>query len=84
MIIEPFDDGSRLMAKAQPRAKSLTEAQRIRAMSNPYLSAVARNIHREIKDSIDHLRDKKIFHFEDGSFLTFEVSYMAIDDGGAQ
>jgi hypothetical protein len=86
MRIEPFDDGTRLMARAakktQQPAEPITEAQRVRAMPNPYLAAVARQIRRELIGSKDHLHDKKIFHFEDGSFLTFEVSYMAVEDGG--
>ncbi len=84
MNIEPFDDGTRLMAKAMPKqaAAPQTEKQRILATSNPYLAAVARCVYRTKADSEDHLHDKKIFHFEDGSLLTFEVSYTAVEDGG--
>lgn len=85
MRIEPFDDGSKLMAKAtnKPVAKP-TQAQRVRALPNPYLAAVARCVYRQPLDSECHLSDKKIFHFEDGSFLTFEVTYTAVEDGGGQ
>lgn len=52
-----------------------TEAQRIRAMANPYLSAVARCAYRRVIDSENHLNDKKVFFFEDGSSLAFKVAY---------
>lgn len=81
MKIEPFDDGSRLMARAAPKVAPQTRAQQIRTSSNPYLNAVAKNVLRDKIGSEDHLHDKKIFYFDDGSFLTFEVSYMAIEDG---
>lgn len=82
MKIEAFDDGTRLMAKGMPKpAKPLTEAQQIRASANPYKQSVARCAYRNLIDSDDHLSDKKVFHFEDGSFLTFEVSYAAVEDG---
>lgn len=73
MKIEAFDGEARLLAKA----KHLTDAERIRAMPNPYLTAVARLVYREVLDSEDHLNDKKVFHFEDGSTLTFKVTYTA-------
>jgi hypothetical protein len=82
MKIESFDDGTRLMAKGVSKVGPLTVAQQIRKLSNPYLAAVARCAYRRICDSEDHLADKKIFHFADGSFLTFEVSYTAVEDGG--
>lgn len=50
-----------------------TIAQEVRQKPNPYLAAVARAAYREVRQSEEHLHDKKIFHFEDGSFLTFEV-----------
>ncbi len=83
MNIEPFDDGTRLMAKAAPKKVATPENEKLRILAapNPYLAAVARCIYRTKVDSEDHLNDKKIFHFEDGSFLTFEVSYMAVEDG---
>lgn len=59
----------------KPDSSPVNEAQRIRAMANPYLSAVARCAYRNVVDSEDHLHDKKVFHFEDGSILTFKVAY---------
>lgn len=56
-------------------------AQSIRRSSAPYQAAITSFIRREIIRSDDGQSDKKIFHFEDGSFLTFMVSYAAIDDG---
>lgn len=58
-----------------------TIAQEVRQKPNPYLAAVARAAYREVRQSEEHLHDKKIFHFEDGSFLTFEVQYLAVEDG---
>ena len=97
MNIEPFDNGERLMAKAAPKKVAaqktaeqkavpkpevrLTEAQRILAMPNPYLAAVARCVYRSKVDSEDHLADKKVFYFEDHSSLPFAVTYTAIEDG---
>lgn len=81
MKIEPFDDGTRLMAKAACKIKPMNEAQQIRASANPYNQSVARCVYRDKLDSENHLHDRKIFHFEDGSFLTFEVAYTAIEDG---
>lgn len=81
MTFEPFDDGTRLMEKGRCKVGALTIAQQVRKTSNPYLKAVALNIRRQIVDSNNHLTDKKIFHFSDGSFLTFEVCYMAVEDG---
>lgn len=77
MKIEAFDGEARLIAKA----KHVTEAQRIRAMPNAYSMAIGRCVYRHPIDSGDHLCDKKIFHFEDGSYLVFEVSYAAAEDG---
>ena len=59
----------------------LTIAQSIRRSSNPYRAAVTSFSRREIIRSDDGGNDKKIFHFEDGSFLTFDVTYTAIEDG---
>lgn len=59
----------------------LTEAQSVRRSSNPYLAAVASHVYRTGVDSEGHLNDKKIFYFEDGSFVTFEVAYAAVEDG---
>lgn len=60
---------------------TVTKAQTIRQSANPYLGAVAQNVYREVKGSEDHLADKKVFYFDDGSFLTFEVAYLAVEDG---
>lgn len=83
MTFEPFDDGTRLMEKGRCKVGVLTIAQQIRAMGNPYLRSIASpyQVRRQIIDSADHLTDKKVFYFEDGSYLTFEVSYMAVEDG---
>lgn len=59
----------------------LTIAQSIRRSSNPYLAAVTSNVLREVQNSQGHLHDKKIFYFEDKSFLVFEVAYSAVEDG---
>lgn len=61
--------------------KELTIAQSIRRSSNPYLAAVTANVLREVKNSEGHLHDKKVFYFEDKSFLVFEVAYTAVEDG---
>lgn len=58
-----------------------TRAQKARTSENPYLSAVASCIRREVLPSENHLNDRKVFHFDDGSFLAFSVSYSAIEDG---
>lgn len=55
-----------------------TIAQCIRRSSDPYRAAVTSFSRRDVP----HGGNKKIFYFEDGSFLTFEVSYTAIEDGG--
>lgn len=62
----------------QPR----TIAQSIRRSSDPYRASITSFIRREVIRSEGGQNDKKIFHFEDGSFLTFEVSYTAVEDGG--
>lgn len=81
MTFEPFDDGTRLMEKGRCKVGALTIAQQIRKTPNQYLKAVACQVRRQLVDSPDHLTDKKIFYFEDGSYLTFGVSYMAVEDG---
>ena len=86
MNIEPFDDGTKLMAKAADRRKSkptavppqLTIAQSIRRSSDPHHAAITSFTRRDCP----HGQNKQTFYFEDGSFLTFEVSYTAIEDGG--
>lgn len=59
----------------------LTIAQSIRRSADPYRASITSFIRREILRSDDGQSDKKIFHFEDGSFLSFEVSYIAVEDG---
>lgn len=63
---------------------ALTIAQSIRRSSDPYRAAITSFTSRDIIRSEDGQKDKKIFHFEDASFLTFEVSYLAVEDGGGQ
>lgn len=79
MNTQPFDDGNRRSVTIKPR----TMAQSIRRSSDPYRAAITSFIRREVIRSDDGQSDKKIFHFEDGSFLTFMVSYSAIEDGFA-
>lgn len=79
MNTKPFDDGNRRSVTIKPR----TIAQSIRRSSDPYRAAITAFIRREVIRSDDGQSDKKIFHFEDGSFLTFMVSYDAIEDGCA-
>lgn len=62
----------------------LTIAQSIRRSSDPYRASITSFSRREVIRSEDGKKDKKIFHFEDASFLTFEVSYLAVEDGGGQ
>lgn len=77
MKIEAFDGEARLFAKAAHK----TEAQKAKESANPYLTAIKLQVLREVQPSADHLTDRKIFHFADGSFLVFEVSYKAAEDG---
>jgi hypothetical protein len=55
----------------------LTIAQSIRRCSDPHRAAVTSFTRRDVP----HGTNKQIYYFEDGSFLTFEVSYMAVEDG---
>lgn len=55
----------------------LTIAQSIRRSSDPYQAAVASFSRRECPHNSHH----HTYYFEDGSFLTFEVSYMPVEDG---
>lgn len=80
MNTKAFNDGSRPKSIQTPR---LTIAQSIRRSSDPYRAAITAFIRREVIRSDDGQSDKKIFHFEDGSYLTFMVSYDAIEDGCA-
>lgn len=79
MTFEPFDDGTRLMEKGRCKVGALTIADQIKNMPNPYLKAIACQIRRQIIDSSDHLTDKKVFYFSDGSALAFGVSYHVVE-----
>jgi hypothetical protein len=61
--------------------EKLTIAQSIRRSSNPYRAAINSFSRREVIRSEDSGSDKKIFYFEDDSFLSFEVTYTAVEDG---
>lgn len=76
MNTRKFGDGNRTIIK--PR----TIAQSIRRSSDPYRASITGFIRREVIRTDDGHNDKKIFHFEDGSSLTFEVIYTAVEDGG--
>lgn len=80
MNTKAFDDGKRA-----PKLiiKPRTIAQSVRRSSDPYRASITSFVRREVIRSDDGQSDKKIFHFEDGSFLTFMVSYAAIEDGCA-
>lgn len=60
---------------------TLTIAQSVRRSSDPYRASITGFIRREVIRSEDGCQDKKVFHFEDGSFVTFQVTYVAVDDG---
>ncbi len=66
--------------KSSPSAVSpqLTIAQCIRRSRDPHRAAVTSFTRRDCP----HGSNKHIYFFEDGSFLTFEVTYMAVEDGG--
>ena len=55
----------------------LSIAQSIRRSSDPHQAAVASFSRRDVPHNSRH----HTYYFEDGSFLTFEVSYMAVEDG---
>lgn len=55
----------------------LTIAQSIRRSSDPYHAAIAAFSRRDIPHGSKH----HTYYFEDESFLTFEVSYMPVEDG---
>ena len=57
---------------------TLTIAQSIRRSSDPYKAAVASFSRREVIHSTTGQADRKIFYFEDDSFLTFEVTYTPV------
>lgn len=81
MNTQAFDDGRRIDRRHQSKpvvAPQLTIAQSIRRSSDPHKAAVESN------SRLDAPHDSNIrtYYFEDGSFLAFEVSYMAVEDGG--
>jgi len=81
MNTQAFDDGRRVDRRQQSKelvAPQLTIAQSIRRSSNPHHAALTSFTRRDCP----HGQNKHIYYFEDGSFLTFEVSYMAVEDGG--
>jgi len=56
----------------------LTIAQSIRRSSDPHRAAVTSFTRRDCP----HNSTRHVYYFEDGSFLTFEVSYVPVEDGG--
>lgn len=85
MTNKPFSDGSRdrrQSASEKSDPKHLTIAQSIRRSSDPYRAVMASFSRRTEIRRGDDACEKQIFYFEDGSFLTFEVSYLAVEDGG--
>lgn len=81
MHTQVFGNGTRT-DRRQPASAlvspQLTIAQSIRRSSNPHHAAVTSFIRRECP----HGHNIHTYYFEDGSFLAFEVSYMAVEDGG--
>lgn len=80
MNTEKFSDGTRTdrrQVAVQLADGHLTIAQSIRRSSNPHHAAITSFTRREAPN-----HGQRIYYFEDGSFLTFEVSYMAVEDGG--
>lgn len=57
--------------------KPLTIAQSIRRSSDPHHAAIVSFSRQEILRG----QNMHVYHFEDESFLTFEVSYLAVEDG---
>jgi hypothetical protein len=55
---------------------NLSIAQCIRRSSDPYRASIAAFTSRDASSD-----KRKIFYFEDGSFLSFEITYTAVDDG---
>jgi len=80
MNTEKFSDGTRTdrrQVAVQLAGGHLTIAQSIRRSSNPHHAAITSFTRRDCP----HGQNKHFYYFEDGSFLTFEVSYMAVEDG---
>ena len=81
MSTDKFSDGKRPdRRQSSPTAKPphRTIAQSIRKSSDPHHAAVTSFTRRDCP----HGQNKHTYYFEDGSFLTFEVSYTAVEDGG--
>ena len=64
--------------QSKPSQQYPTIAQCIRRSSDPYRASIASFSRRDCP----HGQNKQTFYFEDGSFLTFAVTYTAIEDGG--
>lgn len=62
-------------AERRNQSANLTIAQCIRRSRDPYRASVASFNRRQITEK------HKTFYFEDGSYLAFEISYAAVDDG---
>lgn len=78
---EKFSDGTRTdrrQVSNELQDGHLTIAQSIRRSSDPHRAAITSFTRRECP----HGQNKHTYFFEDGSFLAFEVSYMAVEDGG--
>lgn len=58
-------------------APHLNIAQSIRRSSDPHQAAIASFSRRECP----HNANYHAYYFEDGSYLTFEVSYLPVEDG---
>lgn len=76
MILDGAGD-RRQTTKAKSEPQHLTIAQSIRRSSDPHHAAVAAFTRRETPHP-----GLRIYYFEDGSFLSFEVNYVAVEDGG--
>jgi len=55
----------------------LTIAQSIRRSTDPHRAAITSFSRQEILRG----QNKHTYYFEDGSFLTFEVTFTAVEDG---
>lgn len=58
----------------------LTIAQSIRRSKDPHRAAITSFSRQEVLRG----QNKHVYYFEDRSFLTFEVTYTAVEDGGGQ
>lgn len=83
MTSKPFLDGvrdRRQSASEKTDPAHLTIAQSIRRSRDPHRAAITSFTRRDVP----HGSNKHTYYFEDGSFLTFEVTYMAVEDGGRE